>query len=114
MSKKYNLADFYFPLFTGSSLQETRVAGLEGMGCGQSGGERVTKRATDVGECLPGDVEGMDDDGPTDVAHYSIYALQKLQQLNEKLGHKHDALKALTASGQQNHKVYISFANPSL
>ncbi|KAI0217802.1 Sorting nexin-25 [Lamellibrachia satsuma] len=90
---------------SGSSLQETRVAGLEGIGCGLSGGERVTERATDVGECLPGDVEGMDDDGPTDVAHYSIYALQKLQQLNEKLGHKHDALKALTASGQQNHKM---------
>ena len=80
--------------FTASSLPEARVAGL------------VPGTGKEEKESLLGDEEGREvEECATDVAHYSIYSLQKLQQLNEKLAHKHDALKALTASGQHNPKV---------
>ncbi|KAK2184784.1 hypothetical protein NP493_253g03062 [Ridgeia piscesae] len=98
-----------------SSLPEARVAGL------------VPGTGKEEKESLLGDEEGREvEECVTDVAHYSIYSLQKLQQLNEKLAHKHDALKALTASGQHNPKevmqderlaqseILFTFFSPSL
>ena len=82
--------------FTASSLPEATVPGLA-PGTGRDEKEE---------ESLLGEEEGREvEECSTDVAHYSIYSLQKLQQLNEKLAHKQDALKALTASGQHNPKV---------
>ena len=92
----------YIPNYIGSSLPEKRLSGLEGAASGGKHGEETDRKAEG---CLPDDTEGVDDDDPTDIANYSIYALHKLQQLNDKLAQKHDALKALTASDQRNTKV---------
>ena len=83
-------------------MSETKVSGME---CAATGGKRGEETDRKAEGYLSGDGEGTDDDGPTDIAHYSIYALQKLHHLNEKLAQKHDALKALTASDQRNPKV---------
>ena len=100
----------YLSIFIDASLPEKRLSGLEGASSGGKHGEEIDRKAEG---CLPDDTEGVDDDDPTHIAHYSIYALHKLQQLNDKLAQKHDALKALTASDQRNPKVRNSIITVS-